>query len=324
MRSTRARLTVLIAALTLNSCGVTPQKVSVSVPVVTGHYKKVEIPELGIHMSGLPDGVTPPLVVRRFDGYQANLRIGTATLTLARLEDPVPAVSNARDAAYRAIQQVTLDEDLGPKAHGEATAINGQGAWTTVSARRTDNGTGVYTCVTYVVVDQHLYRFVANATGGDTRPPDFEAAVRAMSELTFGAIDRPAVRDEIAPAGLLLMPKFHPDFSVDWYPPEAKRRSEEGIVGLQFSIDGKGHVQDVQRRYGEAGDLATSAQTMLQRAAFRVGPGWEARNYEKLRFALEFQFSIDEPSQGRHCHGSSTPRIIPGAEVVAICGSIRR
>jgi TonB family protein len=324
MRPGAARLTVLIAALTVSSCGVAPQKAPVSAPPVTSHYKKVEIPELGIHMSGLPDGVTLPLVMRRFDGYQANLRIGAATLTLARLEDPVPAVSDVRDAAYRAIQQVTLDEDLGPKAHGETTAINGHAAWTTVSARRTDNGTGVYTCVTYVVVDQHLYRFVADAMGGDTRPPDFEAAVRAMSELTFGAIDRSAVHDEVAPAGLLIMPKFHPDFNVDWYPPEAKRRGEEGIVGLEFSIDGKGHVQDVQRSYGEAGDLATSAQTMLQRAAFRVGPGWEARDYEKLRFAMEFQFSIDEPSQGRHCHGSSTPRVIPGAEVVAICGSIRR
>jgi hypothetical protein len=180
---------------------------------------------------------------------------------------------------------------------------------------------GLYTCVTYAIVDQHLYRFVADATGGDTRPPDFDAVVRAMSELTFGAIDRSAAHSDTAPSGLLTMPAFHPPSNVDWYPPAAKRRGEQGIVGLEFSIDGKGHVQDVRRNYGDATDLATSAQGMLQSAVFRAGPGWEERGYEKLRFAIEFQFSIDEP--GRHCRGNSPPRV-PGAQVVAICGSIKR
>jgi hypothetical protein len=90
---------------------------------------------------------------------------------------------------------------------------------------------------------------------------------------------------------------------------------EEGIVSPEFSIAGKGHAQDLQRSYAEAGDPATSAQTMLQRAAFRVGPGWEARGYEKLRFAMEFQFSIDEPGQGRHCHGVRHLASFPGTLV---------
>jgi outer membrane biosynthesis protein TonB len=119
------------------------------------------------------------------------------------------------------------------------------------------------------------------------------------------------------------MPKFHPTLNVDWYPPAAKRSGEDGIVGLEFGIDAKGHVQDIRRQYGEANDLATSAQAMLQSAVFRVGPGWEDSGYQKLRFAMEFQFSIDEPARHRHCSGNSPPRV-PGAEVVAICGSIRR
>jgi hypothetical protein len=325
MRSVGARAAVLMAVLTLNSCGVAPQRVPVSTPPVPSYHNKIEIPELGIHMTDLPDDVTTPQVIRRVDGYQANLRIRTATLTIARLEDPVPAGTDVRDAAYRAIQQAAFDEDFGPKAHGEATAINGHAAWTTFSARRTGyNGTvAFYTCVTYAIVDQHLYRFAANATGGDTRPPDFDAAVRATSELTFGAIDRSAAHNDTAPSGLLTMPTFHPASNVDWYPPAAKRGGEQGIVGLEFSIDAKGHAQELRRTYGEASDLTTSAQAMLQSAVFRVGPRWEKSGYQKLRFEMEFQFSIDEPGRGRRCSGYSPPRV-PGAEVVAICGSIRR
>jgi hypothetical protein len=321
MKSGGARLTVLMAVLSVSSCGVAPQKVPVSASPVANYHKIIEIPELGIHMSGVPDAVAPPEVLRRLDGYQGTLHFGTATLTIARLDDPVLAGSEVTDAAYRRIQQVAFDEDLGPKAHGEATAIDGHAAWTTFSARRTgyDGTLGQYTCITYAIVDQHLYRFVTNATGGDTRPPDFDAAVRAMSELTFGAIDRSAAHNDTPPFGLLTMPKFHPAVNVDWYPPTAKRRREEAIIGLEYRIDREGHPKDVHTTYGESRELGASAQAMLQSATFRVGPSWEERGYQKLRFAMEVQFSIDAPD--RRCRFSATR--VPGVELVTICGSIR-
>ena len=95
------------------------------------------------------------------------------------------------------------------------------------------------------------------------------------------------------------MPTFHPASNVDWYPPAAKRRGEQGIVGLEFSIDAKGLAQELRRTHGEASDLATSAQAMLQSTVFRVGPRWEKSGYQKLRLEMEFQFSIDEPGRGR-------------------------
>jgi TonB family protein len=286
---------------------------------LASYAEGVGIPELGIQIADLPGGASKPEVIQRLDGYLAILRLGKATLTIARLEDPVSPGSGVRDARYRAAQQADFDEDLGPKPHGESTVVAGHDAWTGFSARR--SGPNVtYTCVTYAIVDQHLYRLLAHATGGDSRPPDFDAAVRAMSELTFGPIDRSAATAGAA-SGLLKMPAFHPDNSLDWYPAAAKRRGEQGVVDLEFSIDSKGHARDLQETYAVSDTLGKSAQALLQSTAFRVRPNWEENGYQKLRFNIEVQFWMGEP--GRPCPEYSPPRI-PSAEAIVICGYILR
>jgi outer membrane biosynthesis protein TonB len=134
-----------------------------------------------------------------------------------------------------------------------------------------------------------------------------------MSELTFAPIDRSAATAGAA-SGLLKMPAFHPDDRVDWYPAAAVNRSEQGVVDLEFNIDSKGHARDLQETYAASRTLGKSAQALLKSTAFRVKPDWEEKDYQKVRWNMEFQFWLGEPGRPE----DSPPRV-PGAEVVAIC-----
>jgi TonB family protein len=173
-----------------------------------------------------------------------------------------------------------------------------------------------YRCVTYTIVDQHLYRLVAYATGEDTIPPDYEAAVRVISELTFEPVDRSSLRTAGAAAGLLKMPHAQISSSVDFYPPSAKLRGVEGVVDLEYGIDGKGHVRDLRGTYSASQTLQDAAQALLRSTTFQVKPNWEADDYQKLRFTTEVQFWL-----GR-CPRNFPARTV-GAEVITICDSVR-
>jgi hypothetical protein len=91
---------------------------------VASHANGVDIPELGVHIAAAPSDSTPKLL-RRVDGYLAMLRIGKATLTVARLEDPVPLGSEVRDANYRASSSREFNEDLASNSLGAATVTAG-------------------------------------------------------------------------------------------------------------------------------------------------------------------------------------------------------
>ena len=172
-------------------------------PVVI-HAAEIPLPELGIRLANLPVDAEKPEVKRRIDGYTAMLHIGKATLEIDRLDDAVPSGSDIRNDTFRASQEAGFPFPP-PHVRGQASVIDGRSAWTSISALRSGaaGATVAYTSITYALVDAHLYRFKAMGWGGDLPPPDFVAAVRAMSDLTFATVDRSAVAESEPPSGLV-------------------------------------------------------------------------------------------------------------------------
>jgi hypothetical protein len=278
----------------------------------------VDIPELGIQIPGLPSNLDRPRVIRRFDGYYALLHIGTAKLSISRPEDPVSSDSDVRKAAYRASLEADLGRDLGPKAHGRATAVNGHSAWTTFTIGPSNNPNRfIYVSTTYVTVDQHLYWFWAQAVGGDKRPPDFDAALQAISDLKFAPVDRSSMQNVAPPQGLLRMPSFHVASNADYYPAVSKRGGVQGKVEFEYSINAKGHVADVRQGEATSEDLAKSARRLLESVVFQVKPGWEESGYDKLRFPFEVQFWLGIPGP---CPEDVPPKVVD-AVVVSVCST---
>jgi hypothetical protein len=289
---------------------------------IAGYADGIDIPGLGVHIAEVPDGPHTLEVAHRIDGYLATLRIGKAALIIARVDAPVVSGSDIREASFRTAQRAEFYEKPEPAAREQATVVSGHDAWTIVSARRASGHLVNYRCVTYTVVDQHLYRLEAYATGQDAMPPEYEAAVHMMLELSFVPVDRSALSDSGGAAGLLEMPPVHHmRNNMDYYPAEAIRRGEEGVVGLEFSIDGSGHARDLLTNYYSSRMLVGAAQAALKSADFRVRPNWEANGYQKLSLTIEFQFGLEWPN--RPCPNSLPPRI-PGAEVVSICTTVPR
>jgi hypothetical protein len=246
--------------------------IACSWPIVT-RAAEMAMRELGIHLADMPAGVEKPEVKRRIDGYTATLHIGTATLKIDRFDQAVPSGSDIKNDSFRTAQEPP-SYALHPHARGQATTINGHDAWTSTFTIRS-GGPGsrdlLYTSVTYALVDQHLYSFAAREVGGDTPPPDFIAAVRAISDLTFSAVDRSAMSDSEPPSGLIRRPYFDPS-TKDWYPAAAKRRRETGVVDLEFSIDGRGKARDVQQIYAATEELGASSRSLLTDVTFHLTP----------------------------------------------------
>jgi hypothetical protein len=287
-------------------------------PVVT-RAAEMAIPELGIHLVDMPVGVEKPGMKRRVDGCTATLHIGTATLKIDRFEEAVPSGSDIKNETFRAAQEPP-SYALHPHARGQATTVDGHAAWTSTFAFNAGAPGGkdvLYTSVTYALVDQHLYSFAAREVGGDTPPSDFVAAVRAISDLTFSAVDRSAMSDSEPPSGLIRMPYFDPS-TKDWYPAAAKRRRETGVVDLEFSLDGRGRARDVQQIYAATDELGASSRSLLTDVTFHLAPGWEAKGYQKLRFTIEVQYLLT--GSGHPC--APPPVRVPDAQQVVICSSL--
>jgi hypothetical protein len=79
----------------------------------------VEVPELGVKFSALPSGVSPFQVVERAAGYEAMAHLGIFSLSIYRLEEPVLAGADLRDARYRATLETTLGIRAGSLKQGE-------------------------------------------------------------------------------------------------------------------------------------------------------------------------------------------------------------
>jgi len=76
------------------------------------------------------------------------------------------------------------------KTLGAPTSVGGHSAWTVVDAHSGSSELMHYTCLTYVIVDQHLYRLAVTANGSPGRPPEFDALVKALSGITFEPVQR--------------------------------------------------------------------------------------------------------------------------------------
>lgn len=277
----------------------------------------IAIPELGIRIANLPGGAARPEVKARIDGYTATLHIGTGTLRIDRMEETVPSGSDIKNASFRATQEAGFDEHIFSNAKGQPTVIGGHDAWTTTTGVRFPEAGVKYSSSTYAIVDQHLYRFVATAWWKrDGVPPDFLSAMQGLSNVTFVPIDRSSVPSDRSPSGLVKMPHFLPSDN-DYYPDIARRRSETGVVDLEYSIDGKGRARDVQELYAATHDLGAGARLMLTEQRFHPSPGWEDKGYQNLRFTVEVHYSLARRGSG--CE--ELPTRVPDAELVVICGS---
>jgi Gram-negative bacterial TonB protein C-terminal len=284
----------------------------------------VDISEIGIRMLDLPSDATKPRVTEQFKGYLAALRIGEAQLTIFRLEDPVPSGSSVRDSGYRNTVQSDFGDRLRlAKAHAEATSVAGYDAWT-ISNASGFVGNAQYTCIRYMIVDQHLYRFrayVFDNTGSKKIPTNFDRVVQAMSAISFEAVQRPEGHSGESVSRPPKMPEFQlPSSAKNLYPDDAKRRNEQGILEVEFSIDGQGHARDVKKLYVESPHLADAVPGVLEAGVFKIPPAWVQQGYQNLRFTMEIVFAL---TAGKYCFTDVVSARAPGEEVMQVCGSVR-
>jgi len=276
----------------------------------------IDIPELGAHIAQLPAAGGSIRVIRRNDGYLAIVPIGQATLTIARLDEPLPAGSDIGNAAFRAAQRAEFYESPVPQTQEHPTTIDGHPAWTTLSAASGGGSAVSYSCITYTVVDEHLYRLLSSATSEEKkRPADFDATVRVMSELTFTPVNRSSAQSSQPARGLLKMPKGTVP-SRDLYPASLVALGGQGIADIEYRIDGKGHVRDVRQTYRDSRLAGEAAEALLKNTTFPVNSRWETDGHQHLRFTTEVQFWFNRCPQ-------NWPPQTQGAEVLTICSAGR-
>jgi hypothetical protein len=157
---------------------------------LASHAAEVDIPELGIRLTTLPDTASKPQVEEQPAGYQAETHLGGALLSIYRQDDPVPAGSDVAEPSYRAMLDARFGKVVDSKTEGAPTALGGHSAWTVVDASESHGAQTGYICVTYVIVDGHLYRLTVTAQSPAGRPPEFDALVKALSGITFEQVRR--------------------------------------------------------------------------------------------------------------------------------------
>jgi TonB family protein len=284
---------------------------------LTLYAKDVDIPELGIKLTQLPDDAGAAQVRERPAGYEARLQLGTDTfLAIYRQDDPV-APGNLSDPDYRNSLLAGLDASKKSKSKGGIASVGGHDAWILTNAEQLGPLPLVtYSLSSYLVVDEHLYRIGINALGAK-RPPEFDVAVKALSSVSFEPVQRTVVPEHLGPGGI---PRFVIGSDESFYPAEAISRGEQGVVDLEFSIDGRGHVQNLRQVYAAHRDLSTSATAFLENGVYRVPPDWEQSGSTQRRFTAEFQFKLAPRGAGSGCSSiQDDPPRIPDAVVFAIC-----
>ena len=161
---------------------------------LAGHAGDIDLPELGVRLTTLPGAATQPQVTqvtRQPSGYNAVTHLGPAMLNIYREDDPVPVGSDVADPGFRALLDNRYRGSVESKTLGAPTSVGGHSAWTVVDAREDGSSDRThYTCLTYVIVDQHLYRLAVTAEGSPGRPPEFDALVRALSGVNFELVRR--------------------------------------------------------------------------------------------------------------------------------------
>jgi hypothetical protein len=147
---------------------------------------KIDVPELGLRFTTLPSAASTPEVTAQPSTDTMTTQLGPAVLTIYREHALAPSGSDVAEPKYRAALDARFDYRFDSKAQGAPTDIGGHSGWTVVSVRPTDSaGPTQYTCLTYVLVEQHLYRLLVSASGTPNRPPEFDSLVMALSGIQF-------------------------------------------------------------------------------------------------------------------------------------------
>ena len=161
---------------------------------LAGRANDVDVAELGIRLVALPSAASQPevnAVTQPPPGYGAVTRLGPAVLNIYREDDPLPVGSDVADPNFRALLDRRYRGSVESKTLGAPTSVGGHAAWTVVDAREGGFSEPThYTCLTYVIVDQHLYRLAVTADGNPGRPLEFDALVKALSGVTFEQVRR--------------------------------------------------------------------------------------------------------------------------------------
>jgi hypothetical protein len=194
-------------------------------------------------LTGIAGSANKPQVTERPAGYAATLQVSPFTyLSLYRADDPIPS-GNVGEATYRSDLLARLDDSKAITAKGAVTLLGGHDAWTIVDVQRV-GPLIAYTYKAYVIVDQHPYRLTVSSLGSQ-RPAEFDATVKAVSSsIKFEPLQRSAESHSASVPGA--MPRFVSGGHEEYYPASSSRRREQGIVDLEFSIDGQGHVSAVE------------------------------------------------------------------------------
>ena len=271
----------------------------------------IDIPALGVRFTDMPAGVANQSAIERPSGYEWQGRLGAAYLRVYRGDESVSPGSTVLDSNYRATLEARHRTPLkSAMGTGTASTVAGRPAWI-VRELRSLGQARLCDWLAYVIVDEHLYTLTVSALGQSGTPPEFDSLVKAMSGVQFEPIQRtpsPPFKSGEMPRFLLSGDQF--------YPPKAKRLDEQGVVGVAFSIDGRGHARDLKLLYADAQDLIPSAAEWLEDGIFRVPSNWEETASDKQRFFLELQFRIltgNVPcSHSPSAHNAE-------AQVIAIC-----
>ena len=161
---------------------------------LAGHASDIDLPELGVRLTAMPGGATQPQVSQVTEqpaGYTAVTQLGRATLNIYREDDPLPVGSDVADPRFRALLDRRYRGSAESRTLGAPTSLGGHSAWTVVDAREDSSSDRThYTCLTYVIVDQHLYRLAVTADGAPGRPPEFDTLVKALSGVSFEPVRR--------------------------------------------------------------------------------------------------------------------------------------
>ena len=286
-------------------------------PPLIAHADPLDIPEVGVRMPDVPAGASAVKVTDLLIGDVATFHVGQVNVAIMRLLEPVPAGASVADRRYRSSMREYLVDDLFPTRHEEPTMIAGHEAWSACGAEaQADSGVNWH-CVYYLISDQHLYKLSVNAFSSQ-KPPEFDSAVRALYGISFEPI-RSSVGTDGEPVVLPRKPVFKWErghLSRDWYPAGARSHGSQGVVDVEFSIDGEGRAQDLRVTYATSEDLTGKLGDFLRGLRFRMPSGWEASPSRALRFTLESQFAMQP------CHFPADTRVAD-ALVVTVCSSSR-
>lgn len=148
------------------------------------HADALDVPELHLQLGQLPPDASKPAVTHEAAGTELTTQLGPATLTIYRDNAAAPPGSDVAEPQYRASLDARFDRSIDSKSQGAPTSVGGHSGWTVISVHPAA-GSVLYTCLTYVLVQEHLYRLTVRAQSTHGRPQEFDSLVGAMSAVSF-------------------------------------------------------------------------------------------------------------------------------------------